>query len=169
MRIINKIPEFFEALFSSNFVLIRLFPGTVFCLTGLWALFKPAGALRCCALALPLMTLCLLWPFRKNIPDSFKGLFLMLPFFTALLWLRTFWDTAALWSVAFVALRTGHSSLQEADLTGKFAAVAAFAAGAVLLWQSFTADWFAILPAVILTLLGAGFKELVCAFSRKKS
>ena len=169
MRFILKFLNSVEELCTRHAGLLRYFTAAAFFCMGALILCKPAGALRVCAFVLPFMTALWVWPFRQKVPSSFRGLLLMFPFFTALLWLRTFFDTAALWSAAFAALRSTCTSLAAPGKAEKIAAFAAFAAGAVLLWQSFTADWFAILPAVILTFFGAGLKELAGASLRKKS
>lgn len=169
MRFILKFLNSSAEFCSKNAPLLRLAAGAAFLCASFLALFKPAAALRVCALALPLMAALLLRPFRRKVPSSFKGLLLMFPFFTVLLWLRTFFDTAALWTAAFAAIWSGFRSLETSGRAERIAAVTAFAAGAVLLWQSFTADWFAILPAVILTFFAAGFKELACPSAGKKS
>ncbi|MBE6384409.1 MAG: hypothetical protein E7048_01955 [Lentisphaerae bacterium] len=128
----------------------------------LWA--RPAASLKLWASLLPLTAFGAVLMLQDKVPQQMKYFLWLFPVGASCLWFRTFPDSAAFWALACIAFMTAWKRIFSKSFLERITAFAAAAAGTLLLFKSFTAEWFDLVPATLLLLAGSAGAEFTEMF-----
>ena len=164
---IKGVLEFLYHFFTDRHLKLCCCRG-ILCAAGaifLWA--RPAASLVLWSCLLPLTSSVAVLMLQRKVPQRMKHFLWLLPAGASCLLFRTFPDAAAFWALSLLPFITAGNRIFSGTLPERLTAVTAIAAGFLLICKSFTADWFAFIPATLLLLTGCACVELSAVFRNR--